>query len=58
VRVEDHEAAAFGLSARRRGLELAKREVLQARVDRQREVASRARRADRRDVLDDVAAPS
>ena len=52
-----HEPAGLRLVALDRGLQLAKREVLQPRIDRQREVAAGLRRADRRDVLDDVAAP-
>ena len=47
---------AFALLQLDRGLELAEREVLQPRVDREREVAAGLRRADRRDVLDRVAA--
>ena len=48
---------AFALFELDRRLELAEREVLQPRVDREREVAAGLRRADRLDVLDDVAAP-
>ena len=47
---------AFALFCLDRGLQFAEREVLQARVDREREIAARLRRADRRDVLDDLAA--
>ena len=55
--VEDHEAAGLRLVRLDRRLQLAEREVLQARVDREREIAARLRRADRLDVLDGVAAP-
>ena len=48
---------AFALLRSTAALQLAEREVLQPRVDREREVAARLRRADRGDVLDDVAAP-
>ena len=47
---------AFALLRSTAALQLAKREVLQPRIDRQREVAARLRRTDRGDVLDDVAA--
>ena len=57
LRIDDAKPAGLGLGALDARLELAKREVLQPRIDRQREVASRLRRTDRRDVLDDVAAP-
>ena len=57
LHVEDDEAAGLGLVQVDRGLELAEREVLQPRVERERQVAARLRRADRRDVLDRLVAP-
>ena len=57
LRVEDHESARFRLVLLDRRLQLAEGEVLQPRVDREREVAAGLRVADRGDVLDDVAAP-
>ena len=56
LRIEDHEPAGLGAVRLDGGLQLAEREVLEPRVDREREVASRLRRADRLDVLDDLAA--
>ena len=56
LHVEDDEAARLGLVEFDGGLQFAEREVLQPRVDRQRQVVAGLRRADRGDVLDRLVA--
>ena len=55
--VDDHEPAGLRLVPLDGCVQLAKREVLKPRIDRQREIAAGLRRAHRCNVLDDVAAP-
>ncbi len=56
MRIEDHEPAGLGAVRVDGRFQLAEREVLEPRVDREREGASGLRRANRLDVLDDLAA--
>ena len=55
--IDDHEPASLRLVSLDGCVQLAKREVLKPRIDRQREIAAGLRRAHRCNVLDDVAAP-
>jgi hypothetical protein len=56
LRVDDDEAAGLRAVCLDGGLELSEREILEPRVDREREIATSLRRADRLDVFDDLAA--
>src|SRR5205823_4151749 len=56
ARVEDHQSTGLGLVRLHCGLQLAEGEILQTRVDGQREVAPFLRRADAGDVFHRLAA--